>query len=222
MKTLLFLLLLVATSTNVFSQRKYINKKEYEKIMKSFEGETKASRGQVIVAFEDWLNSQKYFTTKGLLESDAEKSDIEGKYVAWYPYIGALEQYNVSVIEKFDELRERALFIKDTIITTKYFGKTIEITQGDVEIVMGREIRSNKINEVEKVTSKHFDIKFEAFTTAKNKTSFKIIVQCFHNPEEIGKTTRQMNEYNYINEPKAYSFDIIKEIQDYIYKKVGK
>ena len=233
MKTLILLLLLVST-TNVFSQGKYINKKEYYQLMKRFEGETKDSRGQVIVAFEEWLHNQNYFT---ILEGEGEKalvddkvvtlnnniiiSDLEGKYKATYNCSSNLKNYKVSILEKFDKLRERAFYIHDTIINTEYLGKA-HGSEETTFITMGREVKSYKIIDVEKMLNKNFEIKFETSTNIKKRTMFRITVVCKHEVFEIGKTTPELEEYFYNNVPVAYSFDIIKEIQDYIYKKVGK
>lgn len=220
MKTLFLVLLLVMT-TNVFSQGKYINKKEYKQVMKSFEGETKASRDKVISAFWEWINNQKYFTTEGILESDPDIYDIDGKMNATLFYRGVLPKFNVSIIEKFDDSKQRTRYIKDTVIITDYLGKATERKEVITDL-HGEKIKGVTFVEVEKICRKRFDIEFETYVNKKNRTYFRIIVSCHQDPFEIGKTTPEMLEYSKTYLPTAYSFDIIKEIQDYIYKKVGK
>ncbi|MBL8003593.1 MAG: hypothetical protein JNL36_00725 [Candidatus Kapabacteria bacterium] len=220
MKTLILLLLLVST-TNVFSQGKYINKKEYDQLMKRFEGETKANRDLVINAFWEWINTQNYFTSEGLLEGDPDVYDIDGKLNASLFYLGVLPKYNVSIIEKFDESKQRTRYNQDTVIITDYLGKATERKEVTTDL-NGEKIKGVKFVEVEKICRKRFDITFETFVNKKKRTYFKIIVSCNYDAFEIGKTTPEMQEYSKTYLPTAYSFDIIKEIQDYIYKKVGK
>jgi hypothetical protein len=209
------------STTNVFSQGKYINKKEYDQLMKRFEGETNASRDLVINAFWEWISTQNYFTSEGLLEGDPDVYDIDGKLNASLFYRGVLPKYNVSIIEKFDESKQRTRYNQDTVIITDYLGKATERKEVTTDL-NGQKIKGMKFVEVEKICRKRFDITFETYVNKKNRTYFKIIVSCHHDAFEIGKTTPEMQEYSKTYLPTAYSFDIIKEIQDYIYKKVGK
>lgn len=148
MKTLILLLLLVTTS-NVFSQGKYINKKEYNLILKRFEGETKANRDLVISTFWEWIKTQNYFTSEGLLEADPDIYDIDGKLNATLFYRGVLPKYNVSIIEKFDDSKQRTRYINDTVIINDYLGKATERKEVTTDL-HGEKIKGVKFVEVEK------------------------------------------------------------------------
>lgn len=203
MKTILFLFLLVATTT-AFSQGKYINKNEYQKVMKSFEGETKASRGQVIVAMEEWMNSQKQFVQSQYLSDNPWRGEEENKYIINEIYTGLNNDYKAFILATFDPLRDRAYFNKDTIIPKEEIRTFRTIRPDEKGVVSSKEVTELVKNE--------FVFKFETYTQKNGKTFFKVsLKKDVWGSYEEGSTLGT-----------AYLGATIKEIQDFIYKKVGK
>lgn len=192
MKTLLFLFLLVATTT-AFSQVKFITTAEHEKVLKIRTGETKASRTAVVLAFEEWTKSQKYLKFEKLNHeirdtvyriNDMEVSAIKPSYKCFY-----IAESNYKKLGHLYNA-DTTIFIEHTNIDgTKY--------------------------------SKIFQLWFEA-EQEKDKTTFFINIfrDMYYSPEDRPKYWNEELMENTV--PCFYLKDVILDAKNFIYKKVGK
>lgn len=116
MKTLIALLFIAALP--LMGQGRWISEKEYLKILRSDIYEVKADPSKVIVAIEEWLDTQKYFK---ITKKEVKKED---GYIDSYKIdcdaSSEKKEHKGYVLGMKDEIRKRVWFVPDTTILNAY------------------------------------------------------------------------------------------------------